>query len=459
MKRTCLLSTAAILATLAISSVAHAETKPAILWVPLSDVEATPSGTVDSICQKTGMSGSAVAAGCLPNVADASTLSPSESAMEISEGIAAAFAAYDLRVVNDPPPAYVPVYALFTGAEASKENNSYSCTSAVTNCAALGRDAAYFAFLDGTNNCSDPDVVAAGVFAAGLLSGLEGKEAGGTDWMSYPPDFTMPGTEFVDECGAIAAPLGGKDGMTEQPLDCTSLDHEGCSSMEQNSHADLLENLGPNAPDGDAPVIAITSLSDGDVIAEGSPITVEATVEEASNFAAVRITLASESLDGFPGITGGEFTFCTTDICDENFLDGAPFKTADSGWSTGDINGFPGGEYTITLEASDYYGNEAEAVTITVTLEGTVDPTGGDDTDSGDPTTDPTTDPSGDPSGDPTFVSGDSSGGGGDTDDGGGDGGATDDGGGCSVGTSGGIGGSFAMMLGLLGLGLLRRRD
>lgn len=465
MKRTCLLSTAAILATLTTSSVAYADTKPAIVWIPTADVVATPSGTLDTKCQKTGMSGSAIAASCLPSVDEETTLSPSGSAEEISEGIAAAFAAYDLHVVNEPPAPYVPVYALFTGAEASKENNSYSCTSTLSNCAALSRDAGYFAFLDGTNNCSDPDVVAAGVFAVGLLAGLEGKDEGGRDWMNYPPDFTMPGSEFTDECGAIAAPLAGEDGMTPQPLDCTSLDHVDCESAEQNSHADLLETLGPNAADSDAPVIAISSLADGDVIAEGGTLAVTATIEEASNFAAVRITVASPALEGLEdlGILGGEVTTCTSDICDTNFLDGDPFKTADSDWVTNDLTGLPGGEYTITLEASDYYGNEADPVIITVTVEGgPVDPTdGGSDTDGDTDPTGATTDPTGASDTNTTFVTsgGSSSGGGSDTDGSGDSGGANDDSGGCSVGGSGGVGGSFAMMLGLLGLGLLRRRD
>ncbi|MCR9163381.1 MAG: hypothetical protein ACE37F_20350 [Nannocystaceae bacterium] len=459
MKRTCLLSTAAILATLTTSSVAMADTKPAIIWVPTADVEATPSGTVDSHCQKTGMSGSGIAAGCLPNVAEPTTLSPSDAAQDIADGIAAAYAAYDLRVVTEAPPEYVPVYALFTGAEASKENNSHTCTSSLSNCAALSRDVAYFAFLDGTNQCSDPDAVTAGVFATGLLAGLEGKDGAASDWMNYPPDFANPPTEFVDECGAIAAPLGGKDGMTAQPLDCTSLDHTGCEGGEQNSHADLIENLGPNAADDQPPIITLVSPADGDVIAEGDPLNATARIEEGSNYAAVRITIASDALEG--AVAGGEFSFCTTDICDRNFLDGDPFKTVDTEWTSGDIADLPGGEYIVTVEASDYYGNEAETVQVTVTVEGgPIDPTDGD-TDGGD-SDGPTTDSNGsDPTGNDTFVTtdGDSdSDSDGDT-DGGDDSGAggDDGGGGCSVSSEQGVGGTIALMLGLLGLGFIRR--
>jgi hypothetical protein len=456
MKRTCLLSTAAILATLTTSSVAMAETKPAIVWIPTADVDITPSGAVDTICEKmSAQSGVSVAAGCLP-ADEPTTLSPNNRAQEISDGVAEAFAAYDLRVVNEPPPPYVPVYALFTGAEASKENNSYSCTSEGPECAANSRDEFRSMFLDGTNNCTDPDYVHAAVYQVGLLAGLERKEGAPTDFMNYPPDYTMPASEFVDECGTIAQPIGGKDGMTPQPIECTSLDHTGCDMGEQNSNADLVENLGPATTDEDAPVITVTTLADGDVIEEGGNLRVDARIEEASNYAAVRITIASDSLVGVEGVAGGELSFCTTDICDRNFLDGEPFKTADSEWTSGDLPGLPGGDYVITVEASDYYGNEAETIVINVTVEGgPIDPTDGDTDDSGDPTTDSN---GSDPTGQDTFVTsdgGDSSGG--DTDDGGGSAGGDDDSGGCSVASEQGIGGTVALMLGLLGLGFIRR--
>ena len=182
------------------------------------------------------------------------------------------------------------------------------------------------------------------------------------------------------------------------------------------------------------------------------------TFEEESGFVAMRTTIASPALEGLEGITGGEITLCTTDLCDVNFLDGEPFKPVDSAWNRA-FEGLPGGEYTITVEASDYYGNIADRVEITITLEGgPVDPTGGD------------TDTAGDGSGgesdssDPsdtndTFVSEGDDSSGGDTDGSGG--GASDDGGsssGCSVGTEGGAGGSIALMLGLFGLGFVRRR-
>ncbi|MGH1341587.1 MAG: hypothetical protein ACRBN8_08565 [Nannocystales bacterium] len=455
MKRTCLLSTAAILATLTTSSVAYADTKPAIVWVPTADIELIPSGTVDSICQKMQMSGSAVAAGCVAGLEEPITREVSADAMMIAGELRTAFADYDLNVVVDPPPAYVPVFALLTSDNESEESGSYTCGSQFANCSGLSRDAT-FSTNAGTITCTDPDAVQAAVYAVGRLAGLEGKDDP-MDAMHYPPDYTMPVITFNDECGPISQQLRGEDKMTEVPLECTSLDHVECEGGEQNSHADLLENLGANAADSDAPVIAISSPADGDVIAEGGAISVAATVEEASNFAAVRITIASPALEGVEGITGGEISFCTTDICDVNFLENEPFKTADSGWETPDIGGLPGGEYTITLEGSDYYGNEAEAVTVTVTLEGgPIDPSGGD-TDGGSDSD--TTDPTGASDTNDTFVSGgDESSGGSDT-DGGGDGGASDDGGGgCSVGSRG-VGGSFAMMLGLLGLGLLRRRD
>lgn len=491
MIRNSLLCTAALLTTLSVSTAAHADTKPAVVWIPTASVDVTPSGAFGTQCEKSSMSGSAVAAGCLANLDEATTLTPHPDAQQIADGIAAAFAAYDVHVVTEAPPEYLPTYAIFTSSEAVKDGTSYTCSTSTSNCSALGRDRAYFT-NGGTNFCTDPDALASAAFALGLMSGLEGKDNAPDDWMNYPPDFLAPPTQFLDVCGDIAFPLGGDDGVTPLPLQCTSLDHTGCGSQEQNSHADLLENLGPLAADGDAPVIEVMSPADGDVIAEGGSLLVTLALEEASNYAGVRVTMGSDALVGIQGILGGEISFCTNDLCDVNWLDGEPFKTADSGWTTGDISGLPGGEYTIEIEASDYYGNEADTITLVVTLAGgPVDPTTGGDTDGGDTSTgggDETTgggastDPSASttsPSGGDTGTSGPvtSAGGSGDVTTNSGTGspdptaadgsgsessgepGADDTvGGGCSTGDRHGTGSSIALMLGLLGLGLRRRR-
>lgn len=461
MKRTCLLSTAAVLATLATSSVASATPKPAIVYIPVGDVDLTPSGTLDTHCQKVSMSADVAAAGCVGGLAEAGTRPAHGDAQATADAVTAALAAYDITVVTEAPPSYVPVYAVLTSPDMSEESTSHTCGGAALTCASRGRDSVAFTNT-GTMNCADPDLVQSALYTIGRLAGLEGKEDA-MDVMAYPPNYMMPVTDFVDACGAIAPFLGGDAGDMPLPLECTSADHEGdCESGEQNSHADMNAYFGAAIDDTTAPEIGIQGLEDGDVLPDGSAINATAKIEEDSDYVAVRITIASPALDGVDGIVGGELSFCTSDICDVNFLDNDPFKTADSEWTTGDINGLPGGEYTITLEASDYAGNEAETVSINITLEGgPVDPSGGSDTDGEtDGTASATASATASETNASGFVTDGDESSGGDTDGSGS--GAVEDGdggGGCSVGTSGGAGGSFALMLGLLGLGFVRRRN
>ncbi len=464
MKRICLLSTAAIVASLSTASVASAETKPAIVYIPTGDVDLIPSGAIDTACQKVSMSADVAAAHCVGGLDEAGTRAPNGMAQAVVEGVTTALEAYDITVVTEPPPAYVPIYAVLTGADPSEESVSHTCAGAALTCAARGRDSVAFTNT-GTMNCTDPDLVQSALYAVGRLAGLEGKEDA-TDVMLYPPDYENPVTAFIDECGPISQFLGGDAGDMPLPLECTSADHAGgCEAGEQNSNADMMDYFGAAAGDEDAPVIDLLSPADGDVIAEGEPLVAQGKVDEVSNYAAVRITIASPALETPEavelGIVGGELSWCTTEICDVNWLEGNPFKTADTEWSTGDV-GLPGGEYTITLEASDYYGNEADPVVVTVTVEGgPIDPTGGDETGGETDTGDPTTDSAGsDSNGDSGFLTtGDDGGGsdGGDT-DGGGSGGSSDGGGGCSVDPEQGIGGTLSLMLGLFGLGFIRRR-
>ena len=384
MMRTKLPLAAAFLVTASLTPVASAATKPAVVWIPTAPVELTPSGAFATQCAKTGLSGSAVAAGCVRNIDEPTTFTPHPSAQQLADGIAAAFSAYDLRVVTEAPPPYLPTFAVFTSADVDEDSTSHTCSSSSANCAALQRDRAAFTNA-GTPFCTAPDLLASAVFAVGAMAGLEGKSATPDDWMNYPPDFMAPPTQFVDACGAIAPPLGGPDGTTPLPLQCTSLDHTGCSAQQQNSHADLLANLGPASADDQAPILEVTSPTDGVVLGPGDPVLVSFTLDEASHFAGARVTIASDALLRIPGVESGEITFCTSDLCDVNWLDGDPFKTTDSPWSTSEIHGLPPGEYEIVIEASDYYGNEAPTVAMVVQVVGDpVDPTGGSSSGTGD---------------------------------------------------------------------------
>lgn len=344
-----------------------------MIWIPTAPVEVTPSGTPDSDCEGMAFSNIAVAARCLPGFDEVTTLTPHPDVQTVVDGVASALAAYDVRIVTSPPPEYLPTYALFTSADPVEGGSSYTCSSGSANCAGRGRDRAGFTNT-GTDFCTAPDLLTSSMFAVGAMVGLEGKTAP-DDWMNYPPNFLAPPTQFVDACGPIAPLLGGDDGMTPFPLQCTSADHPGCAAGEQNSHADLLAFLGPVTFDEDAPVITDVSPSDGDVV---DTIDVEFTMQEASNYAGARLTISSDVLVGMVGVEDGRITFCTSELCDVNWLDDQPFKRADSQWRSGEIRFLPDGEYVIEIEASDYHGNEADTVTMTVTVgDGPVDPTAG----------------------------------------------------------------------------------
>ncbi|MCR9164085.1 MAG: MYXO-CTERM sorting domain-containing protein [Nannocystaceae bacterium] len=463
---------AALLAAVCMPSFAAAETKPAVVWIPTAPVDVVPSGAFETQCSNTGMGGSAVAAGCIPSIDEPMTLTPHPSAQAIADGVAAAFGAYDLRVVTEPPPDYLPTFAVFTSGDAAPEGSSYTCSRASANCSARDRDRASFTNTS-TMSCTDPDLVTTAVFVVGRMSGLEGTVGAPENWMNYPPDFAATQTQFVDACTEIANQLGGRDGMTPLPLECTTLDHVGCEPGMQNSHADLLETLGPAAGDDEPPVIEVITPEDGAVIEPGGSIDVAYTLQEASNFAGTRLTISSPALLQLPGLEVDRFTFCTSDLCDVNWLDNQPFRTADSEWTSGELPGLPEGEYLVEIEASDYYGNEAEMVVLSITIgEGEPDPTGGTSGTGGDGgtsggghtstgagtasedggappnTTAASTNGDPDPSGGESSGEGSSASGGAD--------GLADRGCGCT--STPGEGDPFALMLGLLAAGLRRRR-
>ncbi len=468
MKRTCLLSTAAF-AALTISSVASAETKPAVLWIPTAEIELTPSS--QEHCRNAMMSDDVAAAGCVGGLAEATTRAPHPEADAIVAGVTTAFEPYNIRVVTEAPPEYMPAFALLPSDAELEESVSHTCSGAGLTCAARGRDSVGFTNGGGGANCSDPDVVQSAIYAVGRMTGLEGKDDP-TDAMHYPPDYDNPALTFVDACGTVSAFLGGDKGDTPAPFECT-VDHVDCDNEigddmpEQNSHADLIEYFGAAVEDTTPPSAKFNNLEDGASLAEGEPLVVIADLDDDSGYVAMRYTIESPSLEALPdAFPLGNITVCTTALCDVNLLDGNPFKEANSSWASPEL-GLPPGEYTITLEASDYAGNEIDPIVISVTLEGELDPTdsggsdsdsdtdgGGSDSDTATATASDTND-----SGFVTDSAGSDSDSDSDTDDGGGDGGQ-DSGGdsGCHVGPAKQAGSTFVLLMGLLGLGFVRRR-
>jgi MYXO-CTERM domain-containing protein len=458
MKRFCLISSATALAALSLPAVANAE--PAILYIPTEEVLLTPSGM--DVCTGVSMSDYNSGLGCVPGLDAAGGQSPYGMAAAITTAMETALTDFDVMVTNTRPVDYIPFYTLLVSDMTNDESMGWTCTGTQINCESRNRNSIGFV-NGGTMNCSNPDDVHAALYAFGNMAGLEAKVPPSMgmpdpDPMDYVsdggPDYTNPATAYQDRCDDRAMPLGGEDGMTPQMPPCVSSDHAMCETSGQaNSYQDLLQYFGARTMDTTAPTFTIDSPAMGDVIAEDGALDISVTVTDDDPIVGVKIIVTSPALEGV--FDPPQISACTNNQCDVDFLDGNPFRAGDEPFVVPSIEGLPGGEYTITVEAADYHGNAAEMQTVTVTIEG--DPaggtdSGGSDSDTGDSDSD---------SGGSGITGGGGSTGGEDTDDGSGSdtaSGDSSDDSGCGCNTSNPSGGAAMFLLGLLGLGLTRRR-
>jgi MYXO-CTERM domain-containing protein len=263
----------------------------------------------------------------------------------------------------------------------------------------------------------------------------------------------MPASTFQDQCDDISPRIDPKT-MMPVPLECTSADHNGCMMGQQNTVADLMAYFGGRTDDTEAPVLSNMQPTDGqDFPLAGPTAMVEFSVEVADADPIVGLSWTIES-DVFAD-QGGSISACTNNHCDVNLIEGDPFKPTDSAW--GFPIGLPGGEYAVTLEASDYHGNVTETITYTFTVNGGMGESGGaSDTDAMTTgatmtTTTPTTTMSLETTNGAT--EGDTD----DEDDTGPE--MMEDDGGCNCTQSPGAGGAFMLILGLFGFAATRRRD
>lgn len=445
MKRISLISSALALGVLAPLT---ASAEPGIVYIPTDAVTLRPT----SVAPCTSAVNSALGCG---GAASEVEEPPFAGAADLTTAMQAGLAAYDVTVTNTRPPEYISYMMVLASDEPldpeSGAYESFTCAFGGINCSARPRND-IVSTSGTTENCIDPDVVHAAMYAFGRNSGLEGI-ADATDWMNYPPDYTTPPTGFQDVCADRVQQMGFND-KGEQivlPLECTSLDHTVCEGdpVQQNSHQELLLSYGEPLEDTDPPVLENITPEDGTVLMAvdgAATLAIDVDITDADVVVGARWTIESEALAEL--VEGGVFTICTNDVCNENWDDAAPLKPTDSDWASPVGLNFPPGEYTITLEAADYHGNVAEPVVFTVTIMGeeSADSSG----DGGATGNDDDSATSG------QFTTGaDGSGGSG--------GGSAADGGdeesGCSCKTSTPTnGGAALMLLGLMGLGAMRRR-
>ena len=260
------------------------------------------------------------------------------------------------------------------------------------------------------------------------------------------------GLEHVDEPGDIMNPYnaGGDAAFTDQCIQivqsvaCGSQHSAQCgSSTMQNSYQELLALFGPSTPDTAQPTVAIVSPTDGQEFAIGSEF--EISVEASDDVGVQQIAL----------FNNGEQIQTDTD---------EPW-----GWN---VTNVPEGEYEFYVEATDLAGNVSESNVVSIVV--TADPqSGGDDGGADDGDGGGGDDAGGDAGG--SDDGGDAGDGGGS--DGDGDGGDDDSQAGALPGsfgqnggpsaescacTSPGVGGGGSLptwLLGLLLVGLARRRN
>ena len=175
---------------------------------------------------------------------------------------------------------------------------------------------------------------------------------------------------FVDDCMDISHATG--DGITQcgyiHEIYCAAGDGE-----QQNTFQELMGIFGPREVDTVAPVITSMFPEDGATYGNEDSFTITASVEEDSNFLAARWTLEG----------GGEMvTRCTNNTCDQDYNLGVGFDPNEVAWDFVTLTGAPAGEYTLTFEVMDAYGQtDSQTITISV-VEGETPETTGTDSDS-----------------------------------------------------------------------------
>ncbi|MEM7152967.1 MAG: MYXO-CTERM sorting domain-containing protein [Myxococcota bacterium] len=443
------LTTCALAAVLAPST---ASAEPGVLYIPTDPVTLRPTGVAPC---GSGVNSATGCGGASMEVEEP----PFAGAADLTTGMADALAAYDVHVTNTRPPEYISYTMLLPGDEPldpkSAGIRSFTCAFGGINCAARGRND-IVSTSGSTDNCTDPDVLHAALYAFGRNSGLEGID-NPEDWMNYPPDYTTLPMGFQDSCSDRLNQFGfnDRDMQIELPLECTSVDHVECpdgtnGDPGQNSHLDMVEFYGDVVEDTDPPELTNIVPEDGAILMEGDDLVLDVDVADSDPVVGLRWIIQSDAIvsDMFPD---GTISQCTNDVCNVNWEDAAPLKATESDWIV-TLGGLPAGAYAITLEASDYHGNVSEMVSINVTIEGS----GGGDETAGDETAGEGGDETAGEGGGVLSEGATDASEGGDTTPAGDDG---DDTGGCACTTGDSTPAAPALMLlGLMGLGAMRRR-
>lgn len=436
---------------------ANYDAAPAVVYIPTEGIDLTPV-EMCPIAQG-GRDNSGL--GCIVGLDAATTTTPAANVQDVVDGVTTALAPFNILVTTTRPPEYVPYLMILVGDQASEMGTSYTCAGAGIDCDGPKRNE-IVSTVGSTMNCTDPDPVQAALIAFGYASGLENTD-NAMDPMYYRPfdagvggpDYTMPGLEFQDACATLVETIDGEDNTMTNPSPCPGSYHDTyCDGNDGqiNTFQELVGvyKQGPWVEDTTPPTVDTMQMpAEGDVLPAQSDLDADAMITDDSGLVFARWTIQSDAFLGADGFDAtGALCKGTNKVCILEF-EGTPYFDASGGFPFSEITKLPGGDFTLTLEASDLSGNAIEPIVVHFSVEGG----GGADTTAG---SDGGNASEGGNDGNDSADGGSSSGGSGDT---GGTGNQNDDSSGCSCRTDdSGSGGAAALLLGVIGFGWSRRR-
>jgi MYXO-CTERM domain-containing protein len=430
-----------------------------VLFVPTDTISLVPT----TMCPVSQSGGNNSGLGCSAAITDPLDHMPAANVDDVITGITTALAPFNVLVTSTRPPEYVPYTMLLVGDEVDDMGLSRTCAPAPINCDAVKRNEIGFT-TGGSMFCMDPDPVQAALIAFGYMSGLENND-NPMDPMFYQdaapfgPDFTMPALEYQDMCSNLVMTVD--DMEMANPIACPqSVNHAPyCMDMDNmaNSVAELTAyyGAGPFPEDTMPPTVDTSALpAEGDMVDGDLDLTVTATDDMGLVF--VRLTIQSTALIGLDPSVDETGSVCKAhnDVCPFafEFPMAVPYQqNPDNTYSANEFAQAPGGDYTVTVEASDLAGNVIEPIVVHFTKGGGMADSSGGMTTATDATasaTDATATASDGESSSSTGIEGPEDGG--QTDDGGG--------GGCGCSTESGAGGLASLFLGIVGFAATRRR-
>jgi hypothetical protein len=309
----------------------NAQAQPGVLYVARDEVVLVPLDECSVFQSMAWGYNSGLGCGGTDEV---TTVRPLEFGFdELIEGLEYALAEYDVHVTDVRPPPYVPYFMLLY--ESGGGRSGAECVATLPNCGAARRNRIAIARV--ADVCGALDPLALALHAFGRMSGLDVVEEV-DDPMALSSSGGEIGTMFLDRCSTLV------DSMSV----CRA-DEEHCGETGQNAHRRLLEIYGARRLDQEPPFVwDVLPEDEHEIPWPELSLTLGAQISDQDSFVPIRWTFDAA------GVEGLEFyALCTNAAC---------FRSASVESLPVRLELQPGVNYTVTLEASDLHGNEAEPV-------------------------------------------------------------------------------------------------